>query len=77
MKGMAWKRFLMAGTLAAVAGIGVTPFPSKACVFLQEFEKSSKSGAQVSIWERVVYSLIEASQQTSEQRAPHSISASV
>ena len=66
----------MAGTLAGVASVTTTPFPSKACVFLQEFEKSSKSEAQVSVWERIVYSLIEASQQTSEQRAPHSTNAS-
>jgi hypothetical protein len=72
----AWKGFLLAGTLAIAAGISATPFPAKACVFLHEFEKSSKSGAHVSIWERVVYSLIEANHQTSERRAPDSINAS-
>jgi hypothetical protein len=58
------------------AGINATPFPAKAYVFLQEFEKSSKSGAQVSVWERIVYSLIEANHQTTKQRAPRSTNAS-
>jgi hypothetical protein len=76
MKGKAYKGILMAGTLAIAIGVSETPFPAKACVFLQEFEKSSKSGAQVSVWERIVYSLIEAKNQTTQQHAPHGTSAS-
>jgi hypothetical protein len=76
MKATTWKGILMAGTLAMAAGISTTPFPVKACVFLHEFEKSSKSGDQVSVWERVVYSLIEANHQTTKQRAPSSTNAS-
>jgi hypothetical protein len=41
-------------------------------VFFKEFRKSSKAGAHVSVWERVVYSLIEANNQTTE-RAPATI----
>jgi hypothetical protein len=52
--------------------ISTTPVPSRACVFFKEFRKSSKAGAHVSVWERVVYSLIEANNQTTE-RAPVTI----
>jgi hypothetical protein len=53
-----------------MAGVSTTRVPTKACVFIQEFKKSSKAGDRVSVWERVVYSLIEANHQTTELRAP-------
>jgi hypothetical protein len=53
-----------------MAGVSSTRVPTKACVFLHEFKKSSKAGDRVSVWERVVYSLIEANHQTTERRAP-------
>jgi hypothetical protein len=53
-----------------MAGVSSTSVPTKACVFLHEFKKSSKAGDRVSVWERVVYSLIEANNQTTELRAP-------
>ena len=53
-----------------MAGVSSTRVPTKACVFLHEFKKSSKAGERVSVWERVVYSLIEASHQTTERHAP-------
>jgi len=77
MNGKAYKGMLMVGTLAIAAGVSTTPFPAKACIFFQEFEKSSKSGAQVSVWERIVYSLIEARNQTTQQHAPGETNASV
>ena len=53
-----------------MAGVSSTNVPTKACVFLHEFQKSSKAGERVSVWERIVYSLIEANNQTTELRAP-------
>ena len=44
-------------------GISNTRLPERTCVFVHEFRKTSKSGSRVSVWERVVYSLIEARQQ--------------
>jgi len=41
-----------------------TPLPSQALVFAREFERSGKGTAQVSLQERVVYSLLEATEQT-------------
>ena len=56
-----------------MASVSSTSIPTKACVFLHEFKKSSKAGDRVSVWERVVYSLIEANHQTTELRAPSSV----
>jgi hypothetical protein len=50
----------IAGTLCTIALLSSTPIPSRACVFVQKFEQSSKAGRHVSVWERVVYSLIQA-----------------
>jgi hypothetical protein len=58
-----------------MAGVSSTRVPAKACVFIHEFKKSSKAGDRVSVWERVVYSLIEANHQTTERRAPAGITA--
>jgi hypothetical protein len=64
-----WKGLLLVGCLTGAGMISTTPVPSRACVFFKEFQKSSKAGAHVSVWERVVYSLIEANNQTT-RRAP-------
>lgn len=71
------KQFKSMAAAALLAGIGLvatTPFPLQALVFMKEFEKSSRSGVELSVQERVVYSLLEASVQTSVQtecrRAP-------
>ena len=70
MRGKSWKGLVLAGGLAVMASVSSTSIPTKACVFLHEFKKSSKAGDRVSVWERVVYSLIEANHQTTELRAP-------
>ena len=70
MIGRNWKGLMIAGAFAAIAGVSSTQVPAKACVFLHQFNKSSKASDRVSIWERVVYSLIEAHHQTTERRAP-------
>jgi hypothetical protein len=60
----------------AVAVLGMTgilmttPIPLKAYVFVREFERSGRAETRVSVWERVVYSLIEANDQTAGCRAP-------
>lgn len=56
--------------LAAAAATVTTPYPVRAYVFVQEFERTSKGGSQVSFWERVVYSLIEARDRGADCRAP-------
>jgi hypothetical protein len=48
---------LIFGALAA------SPVPAKACLFIHNFEKASKSSETVSLLERVVYSLIAAGNQ--------------
>ena len=58
-----WKGALLAGSLALAALVASTPLPGRASVFYHEFRKTSKSGSQVSIWERIVYSLMEAKNQ--------------
>jgi hypothetical protein len=72
-----WKGWLLVSCLATAGAISTTPVPSRACVFLKEFQKSSKAAAHVSVWERVVYSLIEANNQTTERRAPSSVTTTV
>ena len=63
MKPKRWKGVLLAGGLMVALGISNTRLPERTCVFIHEFHKTSKSGSQVSVWERIVYSLIEAKQQ--------------
>ena len=58
MKG--WRAAVAMAALACVGVLSVSPVPTKACLFLQEFESSSKAGDRVSLVERVVYSLIQA-----------------
>ena len=57
-----------------VLGLGGTAFtttiPARAAVFVREMERSSKGSNQVSIWERVVYSLIEANNRGADCRTP-------
>jgi hypothetical protein len=51
-----------------------TTYPIRAYFFVQEFERTSKGKHQVSVWERVVYSLIEANNRDAEcRRAPRTI----
>jgi len=60
----------------ALLGIGVaghTPLPAQACVFVREMARTGKGNAKISIWERVVYSLIEANEKTGRDRAPGQI----
>ena len=47
-----------------------TTLPARAVVFVKEMERSSKGSNQVSIWERVVYSLIEANNRGADCRTP-------
>jgi hypothetical protein len=48
--------------LGATGVVATTPYPARAYVFVQEFERSSKGSRTVSMWERVLYSLREANQ---------------
>jgi hypothetical protein len=73
MRPSRWKGWFLAGGLIMAGGISTTPVPSKACVFVQQFQKLSQTRAESGIWERVVYSLIEASQSNPNRRAPHSL----
>jgi len=63
MKPKRWKGALLAGGLMVALEISNTRLPERTCVFIHEFHKTSKSGSRVSVWERIVYSLIEAKQQ--------------
>ena len=47
-----------------------TQIPAQAVVFVQEMERSSKGPNRVSIWERVVYSLLEANNRAADCRTP-------
>jgi hypothetical protein len=58
MKG--WRGAVAIGTLAGVGLISVSPIGSKACLFVQQFESSSKASDRVSLVQRIVYSLIQA-----------------
>ena len=49
-------------TLVCAGLLSVSPVGSRACLFLQEFEKSGKASGRVSLVERVVYSLVRAEQ---------------
>jgi hypothetical protein len=49
--------------------------PPEAIVFVQEFERVSKEDSGLGIWERVVYSLVEAKSQVQHRRAPEAKSA--
>ena len=59
----------MVATLAfgGLVSISTSPVPSRACLFLQEFESSSKAGDRVSLIERVVYSLIQANDRAARE----------
>jgi hypothetical protein len=65
-----WKALLAVAILGGTGALMTTPLPSRAWVFVQEFEKSSASSGQVGFWERVVYSLIEANNRGADCRAP-------
>jgi hypothetical protein len=55
-----WRGAMAVSTLAFAGLLSLSPVSSRACLFLQEFESSSKAGNRVSLIERVVYSLIQA-----------------
>jgi hypothetical protein len=65
-----WRTTLAVVILGIASSVATTSFPARACVFLNEFQRTSKSGTQVSVWERVVYSLMEANYRRAERRAP-------
>jgi hypothetical protein len=67
---MSWKALLAVILLGGMGTLMTTPLPGRACVFVQEFEKSSRSSSQVGFWERVVYSLIEANNRGADCRTP-------
>lgn len=67
MKG--WRSMVVIALLGCTGALMTTPFPSQAYVFVRTLEKSSRNPGKVTIWERVVYSLIEASNRGAE-RAP-------
>jgi hypothetical protein len=56
------RKAIATGVLVAIALLALSPIPARTCLFLQEFESSSSVGDQVSLVERVVYSLIQASE---------------
>ena len=56
--------------LGVTGTVCTTTIPARAAVFVRELERSSKGSNQVSIWERVVYSLIEANNRGADCRAP-------
>jgi hypothetical protein len=71
-KNKGWRGAILVATLAfgGLLSISTSPVPSRACLFLQEFESSSKAGDRVSLIERVVYSLIQANDRaTRDKRA--------
>lgn len=63
-----WRQVTAGLVLAAAGMVMTTPLPSQALVFAREFEKSGKGTAKVSLQERVVYSLLEATEQTANHR---------
>jgi hypothetical protein len=65
-----WKSAAAVMVLGVAGATMTTPYPARAYVFLQEFERSSRGAKQVSLWERVVYSLIEANDRGADCRAP-------
>jgi hypothetical protein len=65
-----WRAVLAIAILGGTGAVFTTPIPARAYVFVQEFEKSSKSNNQLSFWERVVYSLIEARNRGADCRTP-------
>lgn len=70
MKMRGWRAVLAIAILGGTGALMTTPVPARAYIFVREFEKSSKSPNQVSFWERVVYSLIEANHRGADCRAP-------
>jgi len=65
-----WRSVATITTLGLVAAVATTPYPVRAYMVVQEFERASKGGTNVSFWERVVYSLIEARDRDAACRAP-------
>jgi hypothetical protein len=63
-----WRGAAAAAALAGFLVAGVSPYSTRACLFLQEFENSSKAGGRVSLVERVVYSLIQAKDREDRNR---------
>jgi hypothetical protein len=63
-----WKRAVIAGVLAGAALLSISPVASRAAIFIEEFESSSRASNRVSLVERVVYSLIQA--ERGARRAP-------
>ena len=47
------------------------PLPGRALVFWREFERSGQGEVKVSLQERVVYSLLEATEQTGDHPQTH------
>jgi hypothetical protein len=62
-----WRGAIAAGVLAFLGILSLSPVPSRACLFFQEFESSAKSSTRVSLAERVVYSLVQANDRASLQ----------
>jgi hypothetical protein len=67
MKG--WRGAIAVAALAGIGFLSISPIPSRACLFLQEFESSSKAGGRVSLAERVVYSLIQANDRAERSKS--------
>jgi hypothetical protein len=65
-----WRALLAMAILGGTGVVCTTPIPARAYLFVQEFEKTSKNNNQLSFWERVVYSLIEARNRGADCRAP-------
>jgi hypothetical protein len=69
-----WRSLLAIALLGGAGAVSTTPIPARAYVFVQEFEKSSRNNNQLSFWERVVFSLIEARNRGADCRAPRILS---
>lgn len=69
-----WRALAAIALLGGTGAVMTTPLPGRAYVFVREFEKSSRNTRQVSFWERVVYSLIEANHRGADCRAPRVLS---
>ena len=60
----------MALSLVVVSGLASQSVGLQACTFVQQFEKAGRSATRLSFQERVLYSLIEAKDQSCKCRAP-------
>ncbi len=65
-----WRTLIAVAILSGTGALMSTPIPCRAYVFVQTLEQTSKNAKQVSFWERVVYSLIEAENRGADSRAP-------